>query len=84
MVKSHNILTVPNNEEGKEFMKQFKKFFNRKTYSLQVRGRHANRTAIMRMAGKRMNSCRDITVGLADRHAVYIALKSRWDKNENT
>jgi len=70
--KGSQIVSVPNNEEGQAFLKQFSKYCNFNTYTLKKHGRGGG-------CGK---YCRDTTLEKAKWIALYFYDKHAWDKHQ--
>ena len=77
------LFKVPNNEQGREFLKLAKQFINRKDFALKKRGRGKNRKLVALKAGYELNHCKDIRIPFADYYAVYLQRKDlAKDKTE--
>ena len=78
------LLRVPNTDEGRAFLKQFKRYLNKKTYSIRLRGRGTDRKAKAATLGETLNMTHDIPLQVADSFAVYTEHKRKKlysDKN---
>lgn len=72
-IQIKEMFRVPNNEEGKKFIEQFRKYLNRNTYKMKVRGRKPNE------ASKERNrkSWQSIPLKYADELGVYVENKEK-------
>lgn len=76
-LKGCELLRVPNDEEGRAFLKTLSKYFNYSKHSMKKRGRGTQRKQKVATIGKTLNFCHDIPVGLSEWVAVYITPKYR-------
>ena len=72
-----SVFAVPNDAEGKEFLRLARKFLRTGDFKLHVRGRHSKRTEVTKGAGVVMNSHHDIPVSLSEWFAVYLRAKGK-------
>lgn len=76
------VFKVPNDANGRKFVRELKKYLNRTTYKVRVRGRHSNRKKVYAKIGKtwRKHGQNDIKLKHAETFGVYLDFKdtSGW------
>ena len=76
------IMTIPNDLEGNAFLKQFKKYANKKAYKIVVRGR-GNRKMHISTELSHHSLRQDLPIRLAERLAVYMNSKIKPNNQWN-
>lgn len=74
-METNLVVKVPNNPEGKEFIRLFRKFTKGTKVKTLCRGRHPERRKVMKEKGMYINSCHDIPCSVAQTIAIYIKPK---------
>lgn len=69
------VFNVPNDIPGRKFIRYLKKYLNRDTYMVRVRGRHSNRKKVL---GKNWDEFgqNDIQLKDAEKYGVYLDFKN--------
>jgi len=72
------VFTVKNNKDGQKFIELIRKYLNRDTYAIRVRGRHHDRRALykkLKIKWDESKKYREVKIKDAETLAVYLDLK---------
>lgn len=76
------VFSVKNDALGRKFIRELRKYLNRTTYAVRVRGRHANRKKLYRELGRvwDKDETHDVQIKHAESFGIYLDVKpgSGW------